>query len=302
MHQKAVLKPSLVAKVEAAIDASRPEWDAFVEQTRAPTVKGGPLGLPLAVKYIPSERAKDFLPARIRRPFCFPSPFPPPDPPGPSARPSPTNGIFIGNKDYTWGKAVYVTGIHQPLSTATYGRVGLVSYFDPSKILKVFDARDENNYEVYLEWLQSQPLYSRALLTVHTNHWLHGLRNAFRTQFRIDVVMCNPDEQDEGLWYTDPADIWLCVSDFEPVPKMPGQERLKDNFSKVFPDVRLTVVIEEEFVNPNEKDSKLPLPRPPAWPPSRVRQLGVSTRPPRAPKVSDIGQAYWQGKILRVQS
>lgn len=307
-HQEAaLLRPELVTKVEAAIRASRPAWEAFVDATRPLGADGQP-GLPLVVKYVPSERAKDYLPRPSRRPLSFPRPWPPPDPPDPSdpsdpcARPPRTKGIFIGNKDYTWGKAVYVTGIHEPLSTATYGRVGLVSYFNPGKILKVFDARDQNNYEVYLEWLQCQPLYSRALLTVHTNHWLHGLRNAFRTQFRIDAVMCSPDEQDVGLWYTDPADTWLCVSDFEPDPKRPGQERLKDNFSEVFPDVRLTIVVEDEFVLPNDRDPNAPIPRPPAWPNPRVRQLAVSRRPPRAPTVSEIARAYWQGQILRVQS
>jgi hypothetical protein len=312
MHEEALLRPSLRRKVKEAIKASVPEWNAFVDATSAPVAKGSRRRLPLAMKYIPSERSHDYLPAvplGPRRPGTrWPGRLLPPVPPDPDPdvpRPaSPTKGIFIGNKDYTWGKAVYVTGIHQPLSTATYGRVGVVSYFDPTKILRVFDARDPSNYEVYLEWLHCQPLYPRALLTVHTNHWLHGLRNAFRLQFRIDVVMCSPDEQDEGLWYTDPADTWLCVSDFEFVehPAYPGQEQLKDKFSNVFPDVRLTVLIEEEFVLPNEKDPKLPLARPPAWPYSRVRQLAVSRRPPRAPSKSAISQAYWQGQILRVQS
>ena len=82
MHQKALLKRSLVDKVEAAIRASRPEWEAFVDATLAPSVEGGPRDLPLAMKYIPVERARDFLPARVRRSFNFPGPFPPPDPPG----------------------------------------------------------------------------------------------------------------------------------------------------------------------------------------------------------------------------
>jgi hypothetical protein len=316
VYQRAVLKPSLARKLKDAIAASRPEWDAFVAATSAPVGEDDTYRLPLVMKYIPVERSSDYLPAlpvTAGRPFgrrstSWPAPHAPPVPPDPDPSvpppPSPTKGIFIGNKDYTWGKAVYVTGIHQPLSTATYGRVGVVSYIQPANILRVFDARDQNKYEVYLEWLQCQQLYSRALLTVHTNHWLHGLRNAFRLENRIDVVMCSPDEQDEGLWYTDPQDVWLCVSDFEPVqhPTFPGQEQLKDNFSNVFPDVRLTVLIEEEFVLPNEKDPKLPLPRPPAWPNSRVRQLAVSRRPPRAPSKSAISRAYWHGDIVRVPS
>jgi hypothetical protein len=295
-EQAAVLDPSLVEAIEAAIKGSTDEWNKFVGTNRVPAFEGDTQLFPLVMKYQPSERATGCLPQE-NPPFLppYPDPFPPPYPLLPS---SPNKGFWIGKKDYTWGKAVYVTGIKEPLSTATYGRVGLVSYFDPSKIQRVFDARDQPKFDLYLQWLHCQPIYPRAVLTVHTNHWLHGLRNDFRTQFRIDVVMCNADEHDVGQWYTDPADTWLCVGDFEPDPEKPGQDRLKENYSNVFPDVRLTVVIEDEFPTPNPD----PPPRPPAWPPARVHQLAVSRKPPLVPSMPDIAKAYWQGQILRVQS
>jgi hypothetical protein len=292
VYQADLLDKSLCADIKKAIKDSAGEWTKFVEANRVPAFEGDTRCLPLAMKYQPSKWAKGYLP-KLGQP-----PFPPPDP---AATSHPTEGFWIGQKDFTWGKAVYVTGINEPLSTAPYGRVGLVSYFEPDKILKVFDARDQSKYELYLRWLQSQPIYPRAALTVHTGHWLHRLRNAFRLQFRIDVVMCNADEQDVGLWYTDPADTWLCVSDFEqPDRNKPGPERLKDNYSEVFPDVRLAVLSEEEFVAPDPDDPNNP--RPPAWPPRRTRELALSGAPPIAPSKHDIAQAYWGGHILRVQS
>ena len=122
-------------------------------------------------------------------------------------------GPLDGEKDYTWGRAVYVTGVQEPLSTAIYGRVGVVGYFEPTPAWRVFDARDDDKADLYLEWLQLQSDYRDAILTVYTNHWLHGLRNDFREEFGIDVVLCNADEHDELKQYTHDSDTWLCVSD-----------------------------------------------------------------------------------------
>jgi hypothetical protein len=285
------LPPALQQEIDAAIEDSQSEWKKFANRNRGPEYPGDPLvGRPLAMKYVPSKWAKDFLPRPGK------NSFPPPN--SGVFFPSPTKGFFIGNKDFTWGKAVYVTGVNEPLSTATYGRVGLVSWFDPDEPpWRAFDARDKKNADLYLDWLKLQPTYNEAILTVHTNHWLHGLRNQFREQFKIDVVLCHPDEQDESWWYTDPTDTWLCVSDFVPNPPSLAQGKLAaDEYSARFPDVRLTVVAEEEFVISDE------LVRPPAPPHSRVRQLAVSRKPPRVPSRPDVREAYWTGKIARVKS
>ncbi|HEY9304401.1 MAG TPA: hypothetical protein VIO95_08940, partial [Mycobacterium sp.] len=155
--------------VEKAIRASRPAWNVLVEENRSPA-DCDPQRRPLAMKYMESKWAKGYR--------------------------GPNFGLFMGEKDYTWGRAVYVTGVRQPLSTAIYGRVGLVSYFEPDPSWKVFDARDKTKAALYLDWLQLQDDYGPAILSVHTNHWLHGMRNNFREEFHIDVVLCNPDEYD----------------------------------------------------------------------------------------------------------
>lgn len=262
--------------IENAIKASAGEWNKFVDDNRAP-VEDDKRRRPLAMKYMPSEWAKSYKPAKKKHRF------------------------YMGQKDYTWGRAVYVTGVRQPLSTAIYGRVGLVSWFepdDPDDPWRVFDARDPTKAALYLDWLKLQPNYEKALLTVHTNHWLHGLRNDFREEFGIDVVMCEPDEHDDGWKYTHPRDTWLCVSDWSAgSPRWPQRRKLKRGFSKRFPDVRITVVPEEEFVVP-PGDPKKPV-RPPKEPPPHVPRLALSGKTPVAP---NVGQAYWQRRIVTVPS
>ena len=85
----------------------------------------------------------------------------------------------------TWGTATYVTPLAFPLSSALYGRVGLVSEFDPSQ-WRVFDATDPRARKAYVDWVRVQP----ALL-----------RKKFREDFRIDCVLFRPDQEAEH--YTD---------------------------------------------------------------------------------------------------
>jgi hypothetical protein len=281
----ALLRGKLRKEIEDAITGSASAWKKFVDDNR------GPIGLPLAMKYVQSQWAKDYLPSPSKPVFPPPSLF----------APSPNDSFFIGNKDFTWGKAVYVTGVEEPLSTAIYGRVGLVSWFypdDPDDPWRVFDARDKDKARLYLDWLNLQKAYPEAILTVHTDHWLHGLRNKFREQFRIDVVLCYPDEKDQKGWYTRPKkDTWACVSDWDPYPPLPGKAKLAEyKYSKRFPDVRLTIVGEEEFVTSDA------LIRPPLRPHPRVAQLAVSGKRPRVPKAPTVDDAYWNGEIVRIQS
>ena len=257
--------------VENAIQASKPAWDALVKLNRSPP-ECDPQRRPLAMKYMASAWAKSYR--------------------------GPNDGLFMGENDYTWGRAVYVTGVRQPLSTAIYGRVGLVSYFEPNPKWKVFDARDKSKAALYLEWLQLQKNYGPAILTVHTNHWLHGMRNAFREEFQIDVVLCNPDERDSRWSYTHISDSWMCVSDWDPKVKgKNGKRALARNFSKVFKDVRITVVPEEEFVA-HPDPVKI---RPPNDPPPRTGLLALTKKPPVL-RPDDVVQAYRNHDTLRVKS
>lgn len=257
--------------VENAIRASKPAWNALVNENRSPA-ECDPQLRPLAMKYMESKWAKGYR--------------------------GPNFGLFMGEKDYTWGRAVYVTGVRQPLSTAIYGRVGLVSYFDPDPGWKVFDARDKTKAALYLDWLQLQDHYAPAILSVHTNHWLHGMRNAFREEFHIDVVLCNPDEYDSRWRYTHISDTWMCVSDWDPKVKSKyGTPALARHFSTVFKDVRITVAPEEEFVSHPDPVTI----RPPSKPPPRTAQLELSGGPPVL-RPSDVVQAYWKGDTLRVKS
>jgi len=223
----------------------------------------------LAVKYVPSKRATDYL--------------------------RPNNGLYIGSDNFTWGKAVYVTGVEEPLSTAIYGRVGVISWFDPTD-WRVFDARVEANQHLYLTWLQHQKAYHPAIFTVHSNHWLHQLRNAFREQYRIDVVLCNPDENDSHNWYANPTDIWLGVSDWlEPGVLKGGSQDTAKNYSDRFRHVRLTIVPEEEFV----ADA-------PAL--TRTPQFALSNAAPKTPHnlrqayYTSVSPAYGPRTFVRVES
>ena len=64
----------------------------------------------------------------------------------------------------TWGTATYVTPLAFPLSSALYGRIGLVSEFDPWG-WRVFDATRPSAQAAYLAWVQSQPSFADLLFT-----------------------------------------------------------------------------------------------------------------------------------------
>jgi hypothetical protein len=208
-----LLAPGLRSDIEAAIVTSETAWASMVTANLESSVPGA---LPLAVKYVSSSFAARYKVAN--------------------------RGLFIGSNAFTWGRGVYVTGVEEPLSTAIYGRSGLVARFD-SAGWRCFDAREPAHQQLYLAWLQSQVTYAEAVLTVHSDHFLHQLRNRFREQFRIDVVLFRPDEVDAGHWYTSPNHTWMAVSDWT------GAGHLRRGYSGRFDDVRLTMVIEEEFVS-----------------------------------------------------
>ncbi|MFM9499832.1 hypothetical protein ACKI1Q_40405 [Streptomyces galilaeus] len=245
--------PDLSQAIIDAIQASEPEWDQFVEDNRE-----APGGLPLAVKYVPARFATTY-------------------------RNHPNQGLFIGRGNFTWGCGVYVTGVQEPLSTAIYGRVGVVSRFDPTG-WKVFDARDPDNEALYLEWLHTRPTYREAVVTVHSNHWLHEFRNRFREAFEIDVVLFHPDEKDAGGWYTNRGHTWMAVSDWESPGKLSSED-----YSPRFVDVSLTILVEEEF-----------MPDTPAL--TRTPQFRLSNRPPTPLSPVVVRNAYQTQTFVRVQS
>jgi hypothetical protein len=139
----------------------------------------------------------------------------------------------------TWGTATYVTPLVFPLSSALYGRIGLVTEFDPGA-WRIFDATMPAARSAYVRWARSQPIYADLLLTVHSTQANHGLRNQFRELFRIDCVLFNPDQEAEA--HTDRGKhVWMAVTDWMPNGTIdPGMSTRLNN-------ARFTVLIDEEF-------------------------------------------------------
>jgi len=139
----------------------------------------------------------------------------------------------------TWGTATYVTPLVFPLSSALYGRIGVVAQFDPVS-WRVFDATKANTRAAYIRWARSQPLYADLLLTVHSTYANHTLRDLFRRHFRIDCVLFHPDQEAEI--HTDRAKhVWMAVTDWG------DKGAIDPEFSKRFGMARFTVLIDEEF-------------------------------------------------------
>jgi hypothetical protein len=192
-------------------------------------------------------------------------------------------GLYVGANNYTWGRGVYVTGVSQPLSTAIYGRAGVVARFDPVG-WKAFDARDPANEALYLRWLRAQPVFPEAVLTVHAEYWLNELRNHFREQFQIDVVLFRPDEKDRYFWYTQATDTWLAVSEWA------SASRLATGVSSRFQHARLTVLVEEEFAVDTPALTRSP-------------RFAISSASPTSPTLTTlVRHAYATGDLVRVQS
>lgn len=149
-------------------------------------------------------------------------------------------GLFVSSSPgFTWGKACYATPLKYPVSTAIYGRCGIVAEADLTG-WRLFDATDAAAQQLYLDWVRSQP-YSRLLmLTTHSQLANQFLRNAFRTQYQIDCVVFPPDESNQ--FYTRRShDRWLAVSEWTS-----GGE-LAAGYCSKFLNPRLAAVLAEEF-------------------------------------------------------
>jgi hypothetical protein len=140
----------------------------------------------------------------------------------------------------TWGTATYVTPLAFPLSSALYGRIGLVTDFDPSK-WRIFDATDAAARMAYVRWVRVQPAFSNLVLTVHSTQANHYMRNKFREDFKIDCVLFNPDQ--EADLHTDRGrDVWMAVTDWTSDGKIDAF--MSDRLGKA----RFTVLLDEDFV------------------------------------------------------
>ena len=139
----------------------------------------------------------------------------------------------------TWGTATYVTPIAFPLSSALYGRVGLVSGFSASG-WRVFDATTSSGRSAYVRWARAQPIYADLVLTVHSTQANHVLRDQFREQFNIDCVLFHPDQEAES--HTDRMHhVWMAVTDWT------ASKTIEHGMSKRLGNARFTVLIDEDF-------------------------------------------------------
>ena len=189
-------------------------------------------------------------------------------------------GISI-NSAFTWGAGTYVAPLAYPLSSAIYGRCGIVSSFDPTD-WQVFDATDRANQELYLRWARYQRFSRLAQLTMHSAHYHHLLRNSFRTNFEIDCVLFRPDQY--GRAYTDPGmDVWMAVADWDSRMSI-----VKYGSSKRFTSPKLSVLIEEEFEDDKHGIARNPLLK---FTPAHL------ISPPSA---DDIAKAYNTDDLIRV--
>jgi hypothetical protein len=213
---------------------------------------------PLAIKYIPARWSNVY------------------HRPGQKLKISDTPG-------FTWGRATYVTSLTFPLSTAIFGRAGVIARFNPYK-WRTFDATVTENRELYIRWLQAQPLYQRFVLSAQSAYISQLLRDSFRLRYRIDCVLFRPDQSNPRYTKT-ASDIWMAVTDWTPMQR----PRIATGSSERFQEPRLTVVIEEEF------EDKM----------GGIHRAGVLNLASAWPKgnLSDLfAQAYHDGRIERITS
>ncbi|MFC5492440.1 hypothetical protein [Nocardioides caricicola] len=140
----------------------------------------------------------------------------------------------------TWGTGTYVSPILHPLSTALYGRCGLVARADDAPAWRVFDARKASAQAAYVNWVRSQPIFHDLVLTVHATYTNHFLRDLFRATFQIDCVLFRPDQAAD--LHTDTLnDTWLLVTDWD------SHGGIDPTFSTRLRDARFSVLLDEEF-------------------------------------------------------
>ena len=139
-------------------------------------------------------------------------------PPSPNAIAAP--GLWVSpHPGFTWGPGVYACPIAYPLSGAIYGRCGIVAELPPTGTWRIFNAVDPTNAQLYVRWIQHQPLFEMLTLTAHADWANHLLRSLFKERFVIDVVVFSPDEFHDN--YTDRTqDRWLAISEWAATGKL----------------------------------------------------------------------------------
>ena len=154
----------------------------------------------------------------------------------------------------TWGTATYVTPLAYSLSSALYGRIGLVTKYDPTN-WKIFDATDPYNRMLYIKWVERQAAFEKLVTTVHSTIANHSFRDKFRRVFSIDCVLFHPDQ--EADYYTHSAQhVWMAVTDWA------AYGIIDTSFSRQLSQARFTVLIDEDFML-KEKNSDLPIAKSP---------------------------------------
>jgi hypothetical protein len=202
----------------------------------------------------------------------------------------PGQKLFISQTPgFTWGRATYVAPLAFPVSTAIFGRVGVIAKFEVSpgrQSWTVFNATVADHERLYLRWLQTRPLYRRFALTAHSGYISQILRDTFRLNYNIDCVLFRPDQSNPRYTRTR-SDVWMAVSDWRYMPG--GNKTIRTGYSDRFWDARLTVVIEEEFENQM----------------GGIHRAGLLnlTAAPFDPDLADkCANAYHTGRVVRVQS
>jgi len=217
-YRLALVSPSLVNAIEDGI--SKVAASQFEPQWTAGGKKTDPW---LVIKYIPTKYCRDFRPNII-----------------PAGGPSPRLRIS-DSPGFTWGTGNYVVPLAYPVSTAIYGRAGVVATLDQNQTRRwrIFDARLPANQNLYVQWSIAQPAFRWLTLTCHANLANQFLRNAFREAFRIDCVVFHPDQR--NAYYTKTNDDWMCISDWN------RYNRLARGSSAVLQTPRLAILVSEEF-------------------------------------------------------
>lgn len=142
---------------------------------------------------------------------------------------------------FTWGAALYVCPVAYPLSGAIYGRCGVVAELRTPAGWRIFDATDGNSANLYVQWIQRQPMFPLLTLTAHASFANQLLRNLFRRRFQIDVVVFPPDEFNNHYTRRN-TDRWLAISEWAP-----GGGLMTVGPATRAVDPRLCVVLAEEF-------------------------------------------------------
>jgi len=115
---------------------------------------------------------------------------------------------------YTWGDGVYVVPLRFHYSTMMFGRIGVMGWIHSRDAQRIYDASLRRGKELYQEWIAHFAFrYDLLTTTIHAATANRDLRNNFRENFNIDLVVFKPDQ--ENTAYVDRVrDRWFLLSDW----------------------------------------------------------------------------------------